>query len=76
MVVLFRVSTGTSRDLEVVGVGPLAIREVEATNPWLSGSLIEFRNGTTTTLLLTVVLFILLSSSDALDIGSSNTGMF
>ena len=67
---------GTSLDLEVLGVSPLTAREVEATNLCLSGSLMELRKGTATTLLLTVTPFVLFSSSDALDIGSLNMGMF
>ena len=63
--------TCASPDIEVVGVGPLVDREVEATDPGLSGNLMEFCNGTVpaTTLLLIMVLFTLLSSLDALDIG-------
>ena len=75
-VISSRTSIGTSPDLEVVGVGPLTVHEVEAPDPWLSGSFMELRKGTATTLLLTVTLFILFISSDALDIGSSNMGMF
>ena len=67
---------GINPALEVLGADPLITREVEATNVGLSGSLIELCKGTATTLLLTVTLLVLFSSSDALDIGSSNMGMF
>ena len=67
---------GVNPALEVLGADPLTIREVETTGVGLlSGSLIEFCKGTVTTLLQTVVLLALFSSSDALDIGSSNMGV-
>ena len=66
---------GVNPALEVLGADPLTAREVETTDVGPSGSLIEFCKGTVTTLLLTVVLLALFSSSDALDIGSSNMGV-
>ena len=74
-IVLQCVTKGVNTALEVLGADPLMIREVEITDTCPSGSLIEFRKGTVTTLLLTVVLLALFSSSDALDIGSSNMGV-
>ena len=74
-IVLQCVTKGVNTALEVLGADPLMIREVEITDTCPSGSLIEFRKGTVTTLLLTVVLLVLFSSSDALDIGSSNMGV-
>ena len=59
----------------MLGTDALIVREVEMTDVGPSGSLIEFCKGTVTTLLLTVVLLALFSSSDALDIGSSNMGV-
>ena len=73
--VLIGFPVGVTPALEVLGANLLTIREVEATDVGLSGSLIEFCKGTATTLLLTVTLLTLFSSSDALDIGSSNMGV-
>ena len=73
--VLLGVPMGAKSALEVLGADPLTIREVEATDVGLSASLMEFCKGTATALLLTVTLLTLLSSSDALNIGSSNMGV-
>ena len=75
MVVLLGAQMGVNPVLEVLGADPLTTREVEVTDVCFSGSLIELCKGTTTTLLLTVTLLALFSSSDALDIGSSNMVM-
>ena len=69
------VITCTNPDLEVLATEALIVRDVVITDVGPSGSLIEFCRGTVTTLLLTVVLLIQFSSSDALDIGSSNMGV-
>ena len=73
--VLQGVVTCTNPVLEVLATDVLTVRDIVITDVGASGSLIEFCRGTVTTLLLTVVLPTLLSSSDALDIGSSNMGV-
>ena len=65
----------TNPVLEVLATEVLTDRDVVIIDVGASGSLIEFCRGTVNTLLLTVVLLTLLSSSDALDIGSSNMGV-
>ena len=52
-----------------------AVGDIVTTDVAASGSLIEFCRGTLTTSLLGAALSTLLSSSDALEIGSSNMGI-
>ena len=52
-----------------------AVRDIVTIDVAASGSLIEFFRGTLTTSLLGAALSTLLSSSDALEIGSSNMGI-
>ena len=65
----------TNPALEVLAIDVFAVRDIVITDVGASGSLMEFCRGTVTTPPLKVVLPTLLSSSDALDIGSSNMGV-